>query len=271
MTGRSFIRIIAVGALLMIGHGLASAQTAAKPQQIQAMIADGHARSALADLQPILRAHPQSGVAWYLTAEAQDALGHLSAARTALDRAEAASPGLPFARPEKVAALKAHLAGTPARAGVAASGFRVNRFGLIIVGLLALFFIMRIIRRSRQSAMRQTAMRQAPPNGFGNQGMQGMQGMPMGTQPPYGPAGGAATGSGIGGALLSGLATGAAFVVGERIVGDMLGGSGVNRNDGEAPIDTQAPERDDGLNGSPDWDADSQGSDGSDFDPDNNW
>lgn len=263
MTGRSFIRIIAVAGLLMIGHGHASAQTATKPQQIQAMIADGHARSALADLRPILRAHPQSGVAWYLTAEAQDALGNLPAARSALDHAESASPGLPFARPEKVAALKAHLAGTPARPPVAASRFRVNPFGLIIVGLLVLFFIMRIIRRSRQ-----TAVRQAPPYGFGNQGMQGM---PMGTQPPYGPAGGAATGSGIGGALLSGLATGAAFVIGERIVGDMLGGSGVNRNDGEAPIDTQAPERDDGLNGSPDWNADSQGSDGSDFDPDNNW
>lgn len=259
MTGRSLIRSLAVAVLLMLGHGIASAQTAATPQQIQIMIADGHARTALADLRPILRAHPQSGVAWYLTAEAQDALGNLPAARTALAKAESAAPGLPFAKPDKVAALQAHLA-SPAPAPLAPGGFHMNKFGLIIIALLAVFFIVRIIRRARQ-----TTMRPPPPYGFGNQNMG------MGNQPPYGPTGPTATGSGLGGALLSGLATGAAFVVGERIVGDMLGNSNTNRNDGTAPPDPQAPDRDDGLTGSPDWNDNSQAPDNTDFDPDNNW
>ncbi|MCW8307462.1 tetratricopeptide repeat-containing protein [Acidiphilium sp. PA] len=260
MTGRSLIRSLAVAGLLMFGHGIASAQTTQTPQQIQIMIADGHARTALADLRPILRAHPQSGVAWYLTAEAQDALGNRPAARTALAKAESAAPGLPFAKPDKVAALKAHLAG-PAPAPLAPTGFHMNKFGLILIALLAVFFIVRIIRRSRQ-----TAMRPPQPYGFGNPNMG------MGNQPPYGPAGPTASGSGLGSALLSGLATGAAFVAGERIVGDLLGNQNASRDDGIAPPDPQAPDRDDGLSGSPDWNDNNQPTDdNTDFDPDNNW
>jgi hypothetical protein len=264
MTGRSLLRIIAVAGLMLFGHGVASAQTTATPQQIQVMIADGHPNTALVDLRSILRNHPQSAVAWYLTAEAQDARNNLPAARSALAKAESIAPGLPFAQPDKVAALKAHLAGGPAVAPAAGNRFHINPFGIAIVGLLVLFFIIRMIRRSRQTAM-QNPMRPNPPYGYGNQGM------PMGNQPPYGPVGGTATGSGIGGALLSGLATGAAFVVGERVVDDMLGGGRGNRDDGIAPTDTQAPDRDDGLNGSPGWDDNNQSPDSSDFDPDNNW
>jgi hypothetical protein len=265
MTGRSLFRIIAVAGMLVFAQGIAAAQASATPQQIQAMIADGHAKSALVDLRPILNAHPQSGVAWYLTAEAQDALNNRPAARTALAKAERAAPGLPFAQPDKVAALKAHLAGSTANVPATGNRFHINPFFLVVVALLALFFIRRMIRRSRQNAMMQNNMPQNPPYGYGNQGM------PMGGRPPYGPTGTTAGGSGLGGALLSGLATGAAFVVGERVVGNMLGGSGSNRDDGIAPTDTQAPDRDDGLNSSAGWDDNSTDSDGSDFDPTNNW
>ena len=60
----------------------ASAQSTT-PQQLQSMIANGQAPAALAQLQAILQVHPTSGVAWYLTAEAQDSLGNESAARAA--------------------------------------------------------------------------------------------------------------------------------------------------------------------------------------------
>src|SRR5579871_2335361 len=90
--------LFAAVAALALAHG-AKAQAAASPQQIQAEIANGQAQAALSDLQPVLQAHPDSGVAWYLTAEAQDAAGNTAAARTALANAEHYAPGLPFAKP----------------------------------------------------------------------------------------------------------------------------------------------------------------------------
>jgi len=71
------------------------------PRQIQALIADGDTGTALNQLHAILQAHPDSGPAWYLEAEAQDAAGNEAAARSALQHAEQIAPNLPFADPQK--------------------------------------------------------------------------------------------------------------------------------------------------------------------------
>ena len=74
---------------------------------------------------------------------------------------------------------------------------------------------------------------------------------------------------GIGGSLLGGLAAGAGFAAGERVIGDMFGGNNNNPVDpawGNQPM----PDRDDGLQGSPGWDAGSAPDD-SNFDPGNSW
>jgi hypothetical protein len=267
MRGLSLSWIGLLVAFVLVWHVPAYAQTGSTPQHIQALITSGQEKAALGDLKHILRAHPHSGVAWYLVAEAQDASGNRVAARNALAKAEQYTPGLPFAQPDKVAALKAHLAGPAVQ----------PRHGLspviIVIGaLVILFLLIRLFVRSRR--------RMAPPgyqNGFGPPGGQpsapyGPGGMPYGT-------GVGMPGSGAGSSLVSGLAAGAGFAAGERIIDGLIGGRG------ERPIDPAsgndpmpAPDRDDGLMGSPDWDNDNSGTGGSDpsdngggFDPDDKW
>jgi hypothetical protein len=224
------------------------------PRQLQSMIADGQAQTALAELQTVLQAHPTSGVAWYLTAEAQDALGNESAARNALNNAQQYAPGLPFANPSDLAALQAHLNGSPAPVQPPHSGISP---GLAVIILLVVLFIgFRMFFRRRRFVQPYGQSGYGPGCGPGGPGPY-----------PYnqGP------GMGIGGSLLGGLAAGAGFAAGERVIGDMFGG---NNNTVDPawgnPIDSQpVPDRDDGLQGSPGWDAGSAPDDN--FDPGNNW
>jgi hypothetical protein len=242
------LSLLAVFAGFMIGARVpADAQTNATPQQLQAMIASGQEQAALADLQAVLQAHPDSGVAWYLSAEAQDAAGNEQAARTALANAEHYAPGLPFAQPNEVAALQAHLNGTVVHTGHGISPI------LVIVGMVVLFLVLRMLFRRRYVA----------PMGY-----QGGYG-PVGPGGPF-PYGGQGPGMGIGGSLLGGLAAGAGFAAGERIIDGMMGGNNVI--DPAFGSDTgPVADRDDGLTGSPDWDAGDQNSNNDGFDPGNSW
>ncbi len=119
---RSFLLTTGFTSLLMTAS---QAQTPSlNPQQIQALIAGGRASAAIVALEPVIVSNPKSGVAWYLLAEAQDATGNIDAARNALAIAEQMAPGLPFADPDKVAALQAHLSGgsTSMSSGIVPSG-----------------------------------------------------------------------------------------------------------------------------------------------------
>ncbi|HQT61023.1 MULTISPECIES: tetratricopeptide repeat protein [unclassified Acidiphilium] len=274
MTGLKFVRTILLAALLFTGAGLSLAPAHAAsptPQQIQALIASGHPGAALSDLRDALRAHPQSGVAWYLKAEAEDATGHVAAARSSLARAEAYAPGLPFADPGRVAALKAHLAAGPA---AARGGAHIHPAVLIIGGLVVLFLLVRWLGNNRRRAM------QAPWPGTQGYGPgYGPGGVPPNGAPPYGAPGGGmggGFGGGLGSSLMTGLAAGAGFAAGERIIDGLTGGHGgapmVDPNGGNMGGDTGGtpPDRDDGLLGNPGWDNGDAGG-GNDFDPDNNW
>jgi hypothetical protein len=246
----------------LLAAPLAHAQST--PQQIQSLIASGQEPAALASLNQILQTHPDSGVAWYLTAEAQDASGNESAARSALAKAEQFSPGLPFANPNDVASLQAHLADAPAP--------RAHGFGPtlpVILGFIALFILIRLFMRSRRiGPVYQPAYGGGLDGGF--RGPTG--GMGYGPGPGYGAA------PGMGSSLLSGLAAGAGFAAGERIIDDVIGnrpnpGFDPGLNQGFDPgFDQSVPSRDDGLQGNPGWDDDSNQNDsGSDFDPNNSW
>jgi hypothetical protein len=244
MRTMSIFKIFGVAALAVLWQSAAWAQET--PRDIQGLIASGQDQAALGQLQGVLQAHPDSGVAWYLSAEAQDALGHESAARSALAKAEHFSPGLPFAQPNDVAALRAHLQG--GGTGMGHGGIGIG--GLLIGALVVWFVISRLFRRRRYQP------------GFG--GFQGQA--PNGYPPPgYGPGGG----GGMGGSLLSGLAAGAGFAVGERVVDDMMGrdqGGFIDPAQGQ-----DVPDRDDGLTGSPGWDDGSNDSGGGGFDSGNDW
>jgi hypothetical protein len=215
---------IAAAVLLFGGASAAAAQT---PREIQAQIANGQAGQALTELNQILQAHPHSGVAWYLAAEAQDALGNEDAARSDLAAAQQDAPNLPFAKPDDVAALQAHLEGAAHHGG---GGGHVL---FIIAVLFGLFILIRVLLRARRPV----------PMGYG----EGYGGGGFPGQPGYPPA----PGGGLGSSLISGLAAGAGFAAGERIIDDVMG----NRfGEGGQNFDSAPPARDDGLSGSPGWD-----------------
>ncbi len=258
MRTRPFFRAIVLTAFVAGGMATAHAQATPTPHEIQAQITAGQDASALSELQTVLQAHPDSGVAWYLSAEAQDASGNEDAARADLAKAEQYAPGLPFANQNDVAQLQAHL-NPPA---AARSG--ISPIMLVLGVLVVLFVLFRIFAWSRRRAM-------GYQRGFGpgyadrQQYPYGPGGMPPGGMPPGGmPYGPSAPGSGIGGALLGGLAAGAGIAAGERIIDDMTGGNQDRGFDQGGGFDTsQVPDRDDGLQGSPGWDDGSSGFDNS--------
>jgi uncharacterized protein len=217
---------------------LGSAAQAQTPRDIQNMIANGQETQAIQALNSVLAQHPQSGVAWYLLAEAQDAQGNESAAANALNKAQAIAPGLPFAKPQEVTALQAHINATPAMLPARPHG--VSPVILVIGGFIVLFLLLRLFGRRRTAYP-----------GYGAPGP--MQGGPMGygAPPGYGPGGGFG-GGGIGSSLIGGLAAGAGFAAGERII-DGLTGNGEAR---AATPQQNFPDndRDDGLLGNQGWD-----------------
>ncbi len=233
-------RTLAIVTMLALSPLAAWAQTDT-PRQIQQLIADGDADTALSQLHLILQSYPDSAPAWYLEAEAQDAAGNEAAARSALEHAEKIAPNLPFADPQKAAALKEHL-------GLA--GHHSGGFGIVltvIVVLIAVFLVLRLFARRR---------------GYGP-GPVYRDGFNAPPRPPYGY--GEQQGGGIGGSILGGLAAGAGFAVGERVVEDMFGGGNANASE----IDPGAPGRDDGLNGDPGWGGNNDDQGG--FDSGNSW
>jgi hypothetical protein len=264
-TRMRLLRIALAAGFVGFAGVAARAQPAWTPREIQSLIADGQAQAALSELNAELQAHPGSAVAWYLTAEAQDEAGNLAASRAALAKAEQIAPGLPFAKAGDVAALQAHL-----DAQGAAPGINFSPVALVIGGMVVLFVLFRMLGR-RRAVYR---------NGYGGFAGPPAGGLSAGGPFPYGPGGGAAygPGTGVGGALLGGLAAGAGFAAGERIIDDL---TGANRGDGmfgqDPAVDPNfgVPARDDGLLGSPDWNAGTNDpgldDNGGGFDPDNNW
>ncbi len=210
------------GALALGGPAAAqTAQDAPSPVQIQGMIAGGQETQAIQALQNVLAAHPKSGVAWYLLAQAYDAQNNEDAASSALNMAARSTPGLPFAKPQELAALQAHIAAAQPRSGG-------HTTMLIIGGFLLLMIALRFLP-GRDRAARNYGYVQPPP--------------PPGT-PPYGFGYGPDTGGGgLGSALMGGLAAGAGFAAGERVIDSMMG-----QQTGPDPS------RDNGLIGNPGWD-----------------
>jgi hypothetical protein len=222
-----------IGALLF-GQPARAQDAAPSPTQIQAMIADGQTTQALAALQDVIQAHPKSGVAWYLLAEAYDARNDEANAATALNMAERSAPGLPFANAQEVANLKAHI-----NAAQPQSGNSSHTIMFVIGGVILLVIVLRFLP-GRGMAARNYGYTAPPP--------------PPGTPPygfGYGPQPG---GGGIGSALMGGLAAGAGFAAGERLIDDITG----QRGGGPMfdPNQQTGPDfsRDDGLQGNPGWD-----------------
>ena len=147
--------------------------------------------------------------------------------------------------------MQAHLA-----VPVAHSGHGMSPVLLVIGGLVVLFLLLRVFGRRFVPGGYAGGYNSGYPNGPFPPGPGGM---------PYGPGGG----GGVGSSILTGLAAGAGFAAGERLIDGAMGGQNAmdpGKNYGPAP------DRDDGLTGSPGWDSGNSGSDdNNNFDPGNNW
>jgi hypothetical protein len=234
----------------MLAGGAAWAQQEPSLNDIYATAQAGKLDQAQVMVQQVLVSHPNSAKAHFVRSELYARQGQLANARESLSRAEKLAPGLPFAKPEAVQALRSQLAGatgkvagTVGQAPVAYSGAANKSSGgwllpvLLAGGVIAVaFFAFR--RRSPQVQVLQPAYGASMggglngPQSFGNPYPSPN---PYGPQ-PYGPAYGQPSGSGLGGKIMGGVATGLAVGAGvmaaEAIGRNLMGGHDTVRDTG---------------------------------------
>jgi hypothetical protein len=198
----------------------------------------GHLAEAQQMMNQVLRDHPQSAKAHYVAAEVDAKAGNLSAASQELNTAQALEPGLTFAQPGAVAALRGEIAqGTTRYAAVPATAAHASfpwPTVLLIGAGLAIFWL---ILRARA---RQAVIPVQYPGAAGYAG--GYPGGYPGGLPMGGPMGGGVGfpgvvggGSGLVGGLASGLAVGAGMAAGEELVRHVF--------EGDRAMGQVAPER----------------------------
>lgn len=239
----------------MLGFGLAMAQSEPTLKQVYAEAQAGRLDQAQVMMQQVLVAHPGSAKAHFVQAELAARQGKTDQARDALATAEKLAPGLPFAKPESVQALRAQLAAkssaganhlTPNRAAAAAApaysapSAPASSFpwGLVLAlggGAIAIAIFM---------SRKKTAAAQMPQAAYANAGamqgggLAGPQGFGMGNNtmgggamaPGYGQSGYGQqpAGMGLGGKVMGGLATGLAVgagVMAAQAIGKSLMGN----------------------------------------------
>ena len=265
----------------LLSFGFALAQSEPSINQIYATAQAGKLDEAQVMVQQVLVTHPKSPKAHFVQSELYARQGNFSRAREALAQAESLAPGLPFAKPEAVQALRAELAPRSApptshRAVVQerapaepASSFAWGLPLLLAGGVIFLGYLM--FRRRPPAAYAQEPV-YAPQNGLAGPQTFGMGGgtmQPAYGQPGYGQPGyGQAPGTGLGGRIMGGVATGlavgagvmAAEAIGRNLMGHNNNPAGASLDDGnyrnEPAFDRNADMggANFGLNDSSSWD-----------------
>ena len=259
---RFFAKLLIVGSLLGIGFAMAQAEPSMN--QIYSAAQAGKFDEAQVMVQQVLISHPKSAKAFFVQAELYSRQGKLDRARESLAAAEKYAPGLSFAKPEAVQALHSQLTGksqAKSFAGPAASYAAPQEpaqssgswaLPLLLAGgvIVAGYFIFR--RRSPLPLAQQPAdMYQNGLNGPQAFGMGGnsMQPQPAYPQPGYPQGYPQQTGTGLGGRIMGGVATGLAVGAGvmaaEAIGRNLMGGhnsasSQANQFNNIEPLSTNA-------------------------------
>ncbi|MBK6008243.1 hypothetical protein JJB11_19230 [Ramlibacter ginsenosidimutans] len=230
MSTRRLLPFLAWLLLLVFSIG-ARAQAAPEPsvQEIYATASRGDLPGANRMIDEVLAKHPGSAKAHYVKAELAARGQDLATARSELQQAEQLAPGLPFAKPAAVTALRSEIAGTssapapateqrgharsmgaPPTEAPARGGFSLGALLIPLAIVVGLFLLMR--RRRPQPV----------PTPYGNPddfGRYPQQPYPPGPgMPPYGAPGGYPQGypprEGMGSSLARGLGTGLAVGAG---------------------------------------------------------
>lgn len=192
-------------------------------------------------MQQVLVAHPKSAKAYFVQAELAARQGKVAIAREALGTAEKLAPGLPFAKPDAVQALRTQLVGKSAppatsnaakgKVGAASpdKGSSPFPWGLaLVLGAGVIGMGIYFLRTKPVPAVSQQGA--YPNQDTFNGGLNGPQNFGMGgtgggaVAPGYGQP----SGSGIGGRVMGGLATGLAVgagVVAAQAIGKSLMGN----------------------------------------------
>jgi len=243
-------RWLVAGAMLAF-LGNAMAQTEPTLSQVYTTAQAGKLDEAQLMVQQVLIGHPKSAKAHFVRAELYARQGDLPKARDALAAAEQYAPGLPFAKPDAVQALRTQLAakapalaGHPPVAGYAptvaaapASSGWVLPLLLAAGAIVAGYFIFR--RRVPATMVPQAAYpgMQGGLNGPQTFGMGNAAGgagtmAPGYTQYPaqagYPPQAGSGMGGRIMGGVATGLAVGAGVMAAEAIGRNLMGNHNTN-------------------------------------------
>ena len=227
----------------LMSAGFVMAQAEPTMNQIYSTAQAGKLDEAQVMVQQVLISHPKSAKAHFVRAELFSRQGKLELARESLATAEKYAPGLPFAKPEAVQSLRSQLAGkpqvksgaSPAVAYAAPSAAAPSSTSWLLPILLAGgvivagdFFFRR--RNPQPSAQQPGYMNQNVLNGLQGFGKGGgsMQPQPAYPQPGYPQGYPQQAGTGLGGRIMGGVATGLAVGAGvmaaEAIGRNLMGG-----------------------------------------------
>lgn len=245
-------QLLVIASLMIAGFALAQAEPSMS--QIYSTAQAGKLDEAQVMVQQVLISHPKSAKAYFVQAELYSRQGKLGHARESLATAEKYAPGLPFANPEAVQALRAQLsegpmskpisdsAGSYAASSTPTSSSTSWLLPLLLTGgvMVAGYFFFR--RRNPEPYVQQPA--------YANQnGLIGPQTFGTGSgvmQPAYPQPGyPSQAGAGLGGRIMGGVATGlavgagvtAAEAIGRNLMGDHHNASPQSGNNFE-PIST---------------------------------
>jgi hypothetical protein len=251
--------LVLAAAIAFAGPVLADADPSV--QQIYDEAAAGRLDHAQQMIDQVLADHPRSARAHYVAAELAAREGKLGVARSQLSQAEQLNPGLPFAKPQAIEALKAQLSERHAAGAMLLAPQQPQHafpWGpVLLLGGLVLFVVWLVRRRSAAVPV------QYPGGAYSGAGVAGGPGPygPGGYGPGYGAPMGGGIGSGIAGGLASGLAVGAGVVAGEELAHHFLDGDR-HEGSGVQPVYTEVPPasnndmggNDFGMNDSSGWD-----------------
>jgi len=228
-----------------LSFGFAMAQSEPSLNQIYATAQAGKLDQAQVMIQQVLVSHPNSAKAHFVQSELFVRQGNLGRAREALSTAEKLAPGLPFAKSESVQALRSRLSaksnpiaapsGSTSHYSTPSAPSSSTSWGLplLLAGgvIVAGYFIFR--RRTPAPLAQQPV--------YANQGaMSGPQTFGAGgggvMQPPPGQPAGSGLGGQILGGVATGLAVGAGVMAAEAIGRNLMG----NHNQSAAPFDNRS-------------------------------
>jgi tetratricopeptide (TPR) repeat protein len=239
----SFFKLLSklVFVATLLTAGLAMAQSEPSMNQIYSAAQAGKLDEAQVMVQQVLVSHPKSAKAYFVQAELYSRQGRLDRARESLSTAEKYAPGLPFAKPEAVQTLRAQLTArtqiqskaapdTGLSAVQARSQSPTNwALPLLLAGgvMVAGYFFFRR-RNPEPYAQQQVAVNPNGLNGPQTFGTGGGTMQPAYPQPGYAQGFPQQAGTGMGGRIMGGVATGLAVGAGvmaaEAIGRNLMGG-----------------------------------------------